>query len=71
MKVKVNIINIYCILMSEEAVTVPSLTMMTLTVSEESLVRDRHRHTHIDRVVYLKICKVAYDQANNKMSWRQ
>ena len=43
MKVKVNIISMGCILMSE-AVTVPSLTMMTLTVSEESLARDTHRH---------------------------
>ena len=55
MKIKVNIINTQCILMSE-AVTVPNLTMMTSIVSEESLARDRHntgthtgtshRHTH-------------------------
>ena len=46
-KVKINIINTWCILMSE-AVTVPSLMRMTLTVSEESLERDRQtdRHTH-------------------------
>ena len=41
MKVKVNIINTGCILKSE-AVIVPSLMMMTSTVSEESLERDRH-----------------------------
>ena len=29
-----------------EAVTLPSLTMMTSTVSEESLARDTHTHTH-------------------------
>ena len=44
MKMKVNIINTWCILISE-AVTVPSLTMMTSTVSEESLARDTHTHT--------------------------
>ena len=52
-EVKVNIINMSCILMSE-AVTVPSLVMTTIMVSEESLARDRqtnrHRdtHTHTD-----------------------
>ena len=53
-KVKVNIVNTWCIIMSEE-VTVPSSTMMmTSTVSEESLARhtltDRQtdRHTHRD-----------------------
>ena len=44
MKVKVNIINMWCTPMSE-AVTVPSLMMRTSTVSEESLVRDTHTHT--------------------------
>ena len=29
-----------------EAVTVPSLIMMTLIVFEESLVRETHVHTH-------------------------
>ena len=43
MKVKVNINNTSCILISE-AVTMPSLTMITSTVSEESLARDTHRH---------------------------
>ena len=54
MKVKVNIINMRCILMSE-AVTMPSLMMMT--VSEESLARDTHTHTHTHRleVLYLKL----------------
>ena len=44
MKVKINIINIRCILMSE-AVTVQSLMMMTLTASEESLTRNTDRQT--------------------------
>ena len=43
MKVKDNIINTRCILMSE-AVTVQSLTVMTSTISQESLARDRHTH---------------------------
>ena len=53
MKVKVNIINTPCTLTSE-AVTEPSLMMVTSIVAEESLVRDshtdthRHRHTHIN-----------------------
>ena len=37
--------NTWCILVTE-VVIVPSLTMMTSTVSEESLVRDTHTHTH-------------------------
>ena len=45
MKVKVNIISTLCILTSDEA-TVPSLMMMTLIVSHESLAR--HRQT-VDR----------------------
>ena len=44
MKVKISIINTWCITMYE-AVTVPSLTMMTSTVSKESLARDTHTHT--------------------------
>ena len=44
MKVKVNIINVWCMLMSE-AVTMPILTM-TLILSEESLARDTHTHIH-------------------------
>ena len=54
MKVKLNIINMRCIIMSEE-VTVPSLIMMTSPVFEESLARDTHTHTHTLRVVYAKI----------------
>ena len=46
MKVKVNI-NTWC--MSHEAVTVPSLMMMPLILSEESLARDTHTHTQTDR----------------------
>ena len=43
MKVKVNIINAWCILMPE-AVTVLSGMMMTSIISEESHARDRHAH---------------------------
>ena len=52
MKVKINIINTLYILMSE-AVTVPSLMIITLTAFDETLARDRqtdthtHTHTHI------------------------
>ena len=35
-----------CIIMSE-AVTVPCLTMMTLIISEQSLVRDTHTGTGV------------------------
>ena len=45
MKVEVNIIHTWCILMSE-AVTVPGWMMMTLIVSEESLARDTRSRTH-------------------------
>ena len=44
-KICVNTINMWCILMSE-AVTVPSLKMITSTVSEESLARNRHTNRH-------------------------
>ena len=43
MKVKVNIMNMSYIPMPE-AVTVPSVMMMTLIVSEDWLGRDRHTH---------------------------
>ena len=43
-KVKVNIINTWCISMSEE-VPVPSLMMMTSIVSQESLPRNTDRQT--------------------------
>ena len=45
MKVTINIINTLCIHISE-AVTVPSLMMLTSIVSEESLARGTHTHTH-------------------------
>ena len=48
MKVKVNILNTWCIIMFE-AVTVPSLTMMTSTVSEKSFARDTNTDTRRDR----------------------
>ena len=41
MKVKVSIINTGCIILSQ-AVAVPSLMMMTLILSEESLARELH-----------------------------
>ena len=47
MKVKVSIINKRCITMSE-AVTMPSLTMVTLTVSDKSLAKDRQTDTDTD-----------------------
>ena len=46
MKVKVNIINTFCILMSE-AVPMPRLTMTTSMVSE-SIARDTQLDTHTD-----------------------
>ena len=60
MKVTVNIINTWCILMSE-AVTVPSW-MMTSTVAEELLARDRHTYTHTDRhsLIYINCFKVLF-----------
>ena len=54
MKVKVNIINMGCILMSEEAFTMLSLTMTTSTVSEESLATDTHTHTHTDMHIHTR-----------------
>ena len=61
MKVKVNIINPWSILMSD-AVTMPSLTMVTSTVSEESLAKDTHTQTQSR--VYVKVCF-----ANNSRSY--
>ena len=55
MKAKVNIINTRCILMFE-AVTMPSLIMITSIVSEESLARDTRTDVQT-RVIYVKICK--------------
>ena len=51
MKVKVSIINTWCVAMSE-AVTMPNV-MMTSMVSEESLARDTHRQIDFG-LVYLK-----------------
>ena len=52
------IVNTRSILMSQ-AVTVPSLMIMTSTVSEESRVRDRqtHRQTHRHSLVYVNFFK--------------
>ena len=44
MKIKVNVINTWSIIVTEE-VTVPNL-MMTSAVSEELLVRDTQTHTY-------------------------
>ena len=58
MKVKGNISNTWCIPMSE-AVTMPSLTMMTSMVSKESLARWIHTHTYTHShtgLVYVKFC---------------
>ena len=60
MKVKANIINTWCIPVTE-AVTVPSLMMITLVVSEESLARDTHTHTHTPHKVTF-----SYDFDNKK-----
>ena len=47
MKVKVHISNAWCILMSG-AVTGPSLMLMTLTVSDDSLARDTQTDRQTD-----------------------
>ena len=44
----------------------PSLTMMTSTVSEESLERDTHTHTQRQGLTIVNFCTVAYDFANKK-----
>ena len=58
MKVKVNIIKTWCSLMSE-AVIVPSLTIVTVIVTEESLARDTYRHiaTQTRSRFYVKFSK--------------
>ena len=38
-----------------EAITVPSLVMMTVIVTEESLAMDRHTYTHRHDLVDIKI----------------
>ena len=55
MKIKVNIINTWCILMSE-AVTEPTLMTMTLIVSEELYARDRHAHRQTHKHTHLGSC---------------
>ena len=67
MRVKVKIIITGCMLISE-AVTVPSLTMMTSTASEKLLTRDRHTDRHTDFcLVYFKLFwKVVSDFENKK-----
>ena len=51
-----------------EAVTVPSLMMITLKVSEESLAKDRHTdrqaHPHKRGLVYFTFFKMDYDFEN-------
>ena len=64
MEVKVNIINTRYMPMSE-AVTVPSLMMMTSTVSEESLARD----THTDSGSYTLKFATSHDFASKKCSY--
>ena len=54
MKVKVSIMNTQCILMPE-AVTMPSLMMMTSTVSEELLARDGHSDTQTNTLTNTQI----------------
>ena len=57
MKVKINIINMWCTLMSQsEAVTMPSLTQMTSTVFEESRART-DTHTDTRSRFCINICK--------------
>ena len=78
MKVKVNIINTWCITMSGE-VTLPSLMTMTSMVSEESPARDTHTDTETDRRTFassiLNIFKVVSDFENKKekekICWRE
>ena len=58
MKVKVNIINTWCILVTE-AVTVSNVIAIASLVSEIWLATERHTHTHwqwhrLDQVVYVK-----------------
>ena len=51
MKITANVINTLCISMYE-AVTVPSLMMMTSIVSEELLVRNTHTDTDRLRSIF-------------------
>ena len=73
-QVKVNIINTWCILISE-AVTVPSLTMVTSTVSEESLARDTRTHarmhacTHTHKHSLGSLCYSLLCKQKSTTSW--
>ena len=52
MNVKVNIMNTGCIcIIMSEAVAVPSLMMVTSTISEESLARDTQTDRHSGQAV--------------------
>ena len=66
-KVKVTLINTWCIIMSE-AVSVPCLTMMTSTVSEKSPARDTHTHAHTHINTHMTHVAIAYDFANRKQT---
>ena len=79
MKVKVNILNTWFILVSM-AVTMPSLTMIASVVSKELLARDTHtqnrqtqnRQTQTTRgLVYSTFFKVALDFENKKRTPRK
>ena len=50
-----------------EAVTVPSLTMMNLIVSEKSLGRDRHTHTQDSGWSTLKFTKWLINKSEGSM----
>ena len=52
-----------------EAVTMPSLMMMTSIVSEESLATDTHAHGQTWFWLYSKICKVTYDFASKNIKY--
>ena len=51
-----------------EAVTMPSVMMMTSRVFEESLARDPHTHTQTDRETDT-FSKVVIDCMNKKINW--
>ena len=70
MKVKVNIINTWCIPMSE-AVTMQRLMMMTSIVSEESLSSGRRRHhTHTHTHTHTQMVK-QFSAQLNEWEWHQ
>ena len=66
LKNTVNIINTWCILRSE----IVNMTIMTVTVSEESLARDRHTHTHTQAWVSSKLkCSKLLTTLKTKKWW--